>query len=191
MRSRAAEFAESLGYRKLGDPPGGWTRITRESHPTLHDMMRTIMHDGGGGADHDSFNIPPAWSAWLDRIEDFVSARLDDEEREMLAIGEHSECMALIARPGMEMLRHAHQLLNAFFEDWVDCEEPPRTEVSVDLMSEMGSPTPARSLGFRNESGHILCPFEWARSVAEELLDKRSKDWKQIVICIVNKEAQS
>lgn len=116
--SNAAIFAEGLGQRSIGPRPTEWLSITSATHPRLFEAMDAITHDGGGGC-HEHYNVPPGWVDALARME-VVIGRLTDEQRETLAIGEGSEQDALVAE--VEGLGVVHRFLNAFFEDFIECE---------------------------------------------------------------------
>lgn len=125
--SNAAIFAESLGRRSIGDRPGKWHPITKPMYPLLFEAMDAVTHDSGGGC-HRHYNIPPGWIETLPRIET-VLGRLSPEQRETIAIGECSEQETLVRE--FEGLDIAHRFLNAFFEDFIECESIGSTPTTI------------------------------------------------------------
>lgn len=116
--SRAAIFAESLGYRSLGAMPDGWHKIAPATHPMLFEAMDAITHDGGGGC-HDHYNVPDGWAEALPRMEALLG-RLSEDQRQVIAIGECSEQDALVGEfDGLDVV---HRFLNSFFEDFIERE---------------------------------------------------------------------
>lgn len=89
--------------------------------PTLHQAFETISHDGGTGAGHAVYFVPEGWTGNLDAIEAAL-AWLTDDDLETFAIGEEREVAAIAERE--PALAQAHELLNAFFEDWPDVWPP-------------------------------------------------------------------
>lgn len=83
--------------------------------PTLHAAFETISHDGGAGAGHAVYFVPEGWTENLDAIEATL-AGLSADDLQTFAIGEEREAAAIAARD--PALAQAHELLNAFFEDW-------------------------------------------------------------------------
>jgi hypothetical protein len=116
--SRAAIFAQSLGYRSLGKTPESWHKITGATHPMLFEAMDAITHDSGGGC-HHHYNVPAGWVEALPRMEALLG-RLSEDQRQTIAIGECSEQDALIIE--FDGLGVASRFLNAFFEDFVERE---------------------------------------------------------------------
>jgi hypothetical protein len=174
MPSRAALMAQSAGYRSLGDTPTVWAQVTRASHPLLHGALSAITHDGGGGADHDHYNIPPGWVGHLSAMEAALST-LTSDQRETLAIGEQTECVALVAAtPGLTFV---HSFLDAFFDDFTDCEgpnlfspeQPPEPEVITPLELRYVQRGTRRDLEFRLlEPPGIWGPWRVTPVISEE-----------------------
>ncbi len=93
----------------------GWTVVTAKSHPRLHAAFEKISHDRGSGAGHETYSVPPEWSAELTSVNS-VLLLLCDEDLEMFCIGEQGDQQRMV--DGMPGLATAHKMLNAFFEDW-------------------------------------------------------------------------
>ena len=119
--SRAAIAAQNSGLRSLGETPEGWIRVTKPRSSFVWEALSAITHDGGGGADHPWYNVPPGWFGRLPEIEHAISF-CTEEQRETLAIGECTEVDALVKN--VVGLPLAYEFFNAFFEDFIDHEVP-------------------------------------------------------------------
>lgn len=89
--------------------------VTKDTHPSLFEMLETISHDRGSGAGHTNYAIPKEFSHDLDLIDHTIAA-LPLKEWEIFAIGELSEALAIADRSPDLTLTHA--FLDAFFNDF-------------------------------------------------------------------------
>lgn len=89
--------------------------VTKESHPSLFEVLETISHDRGAGAGHGNYAIPDTYEKGLDLYEAALKG-LTDKEYEAFAIGETDEATAIAERT--PELRITHNFLTAFFNDF-------------------------------------------------------------------------
>lgn len=95
--------------------------VTKESHPLLVEMFKTIDHDSGksGGLEKlpKEYEIPDKWETTVQRAEQILG-ELTPAERQTLAIGERTEMLDICRKnTGCEEL---NLLFGAYFADWAD-----------------------------------------------------------------------
>ncbi len=103
--------------------------VTKDNYPLVFEALETISHDRGAGAGHSNYALPPRWLGRLGKIEQSLTT-LTKEERETFAIGEDSEVKAIADRSAA--LHEAHELLDAFFDDFEGEENPKEDDKPSD-----------------------------------------------------------
>lgn len=97
------------------------SRITKESHPFIHEAFEIISHDFGGGAGHEFYEVPQVYADHLPLFEETLRGCDAEGTFEDFCIGEMSDVENIARRSGA--LAVTNQFLNAFFDDWAVVNE--------------------------------------------------------------------
>ena len=94
-------------------------KVDEKTFPYVFNAFREMDYDNGAvnryEPEREAYSVPQPFASWLAESEAALKS-LTDEEFEEFCCGEHSDVMALAGRsPG---LAKAHELLQAYFEQW-------------------------------------------------------------------------